>query len=301
VRRWALRLALAYAAASLAAGIVLGEFAVHRGRLLPGGGDARAHAEAVARSHGAALEPVRVDGADGVALHGWLFTGAPSPRPTVLVTHGSGGSRDHATAYAAFLLEAGFDVLAPDARGHGESGGVGTFGLREADDLQRWAALARARTPDRCVFALGTSLGAAQVLMAEAGRPTFCGIVSDSAYATFVDAGLDRIARPLRLGAAGRWIGRPAAAIGLAYVHLRYDIDLAEARPADAIARIRAPLLLIHGDADLNTPLYHARALARAQPEATLWVVPGAWHTGAWRAQPREFPRRIVAFFRQRG
>jgi hypothetical protein len=60
-------------------------------------------------------------------------------------------------------------------------------------------------------------------------------------------------------------------------------------------------VLLIHGSADLSTPLYHAEALAHAQPDATLWVVEGAWHTGAWRAAPREFPARIVVFFRQPG
>jgi pimeloyl-ACP methyl ester carboxylesterase len=300
MRRWPLRALLVYLALSALAGIGLGEFALRRGHLA-GVPDARPRADAIAREHGATLEAVRIDAADGVALHGWLFARTPGPRPTVIVTHGSGGSRGHAIAYAAFLLDAGYDVLAPDARGHGESGGIGTFGLREADDLQRWAAMIRARAPDRCVFALGTSLGAAQVLMAEAGQPTFCGIVSDSSFATFLDAGLDRIARPLQLGAVGRWIGRPAAVSGLLYVQLRYDVDLAAARPDQAIARIRVPLLLIHGDADVNTPLYHAHALARAQPAATLWVVKGARHTGAWRAEPREFPRRIVAFYRRRG
>ena len=61
------------------------------------------------------------------------------------------------------------------------------------------------------------------------------------------------------------------------------------------------PVLLIHGAADVQTPPYHAEALARAQPAATLWLVPGAGHTAAWRAEPRTFPRRIVAFFRERG
>jgi pimeloyl-ACP methyl ester carboxylesterase len=64
------------------------------------------------------------------------------------------------------------------------------------------------------------------------------------------------------------------------------------------IGRIRAPLLLIHGDDDRDTPVYHARALAAAQPAATLWIVPGAAHSTSWRAEPTEFPRRIVAFFR---
>ena len=128
---------------------------------------------------------------DGVPLAGWLFTRGPAARGTVLVAHGSGGSRDHATPYAAFLLDAGFDVLAPDARGHGESGGVATYGSARRT-TQRWVAWIRQRRPGRCVYALGSSMGGAQALLAEASVPTFCGIVSDAAFATLLDAGLDR-------------------------------------------------------------------------------------------------------------
>ncbi len=303
MRRWYRRAALvtlAYLMASIAAGVLLGEFAMHRGRLSGSDPVARRRADTVAAAHAARIEPVRIDAADGVPLAGWLFTRGATTHGTVVVTHGSGGSRVHATPYAAFLLDAGFDVLAPDARGHGESGGVGTYGIREADDLQRWAAWIRRRTPGRCVYALGSSLGGAHALMAEAAAPAFCAIVSDSAYATFLEAGLDRVARPLGLGDAGRWVGRPAAYAGMGYVRLRYGVDLLDARPTAAIMRVHVPILLIHGDADRNTPPYHAAALARAAPSATLWLVPGATHTAAWRAAPTEFPRRIVAFFRDR-
>jgi uncharacterized protein len=301
MRRWLLRAALLYLIASLGAGVVLGEFALQRGRLAGDGPGPRLRAEAVARAHEARLDAVRIDALDGVALSGWLFTRGDASRGTVLVTHGSGGSRDHATPYAAFLLDAGFDVLAPDARGHGESGGFATYGVREADDVLRWAAWIRARRPTACVYGLGTSMGGAHVLMAEASRPTFCAIVSDSAFATFLDAGLDRIGRQLGLGGAGAWLGRPAAYAGIAYVRVRYGVNLLDADPAAAVARVHVPLLLIHGDADLNTPPYHATVLVRAQPAATLWLVSGATHTMAWRAEPQAFPRRIVAFFRDHG
>lgn len=301
MRRWFLRAAVLYLIASVGAGVLLGEFAMQRGRLHGGARDGRARAETMAREHGARLDAVRIDAADGVALTGWLFTRGSAGRGTVLVAHGSGGSRDHATPYAAFLLDAGFDVLAPDARGHGESGGIGTFGVREADDVHRWAAFIRQRRPGACVHALGTSMGGAHVLMAEADRPTFCAIVTDAAFATFLDAGLDRVARGLGLGTAGRWLGRPAAYAGIGHVRFRYGVDLRDANPVAAIGAIRTPLLLIHGDADRHTPPYHAAALSRAAPRATLWLVPGAAHTAAWRAAPAEFPRRIVAFFRQHG
>jgi uncharacterized protein len=299
MRRWLLRLGIVYLLVSLAAGVVLGEFALQRGRLLGDRDGARARADVVATARGARLDAIRIEARDGVPLEGWLFTQGTA-RGTVLVAHGVGGSRDHATPYAAFLLDAGFDVLAPDARGHGASGGIATYGVREADDIQRWVARIRERAPAACVYALGSSLGGAHVLMAEASRPTFCAIVSDSAFATFLDAGLDRVARRIGLGDAGRWVGRPAAYAGLGYVRVRYGVNLLDAAPAAAIGRIRAPLLLIHGDADWNTPSYHAELLARAQPAATLWIVPGAAHTAAWRAAPQAYPRRIVAFLRDR-
>jgi pimeloyl-ACP methyl ester carboxylesterase len=301
MHRWTVGAALAYLIASLGAGVVLGEFAMQRGRVSGGDGDARHRAETTAREHGARLEPVRLAAADGIALAGWLFTRGAEARGTVLVAHGSGGSRDHATAYAAFLLDAGFDVLAPDARGHGESGGLATYGVREADDVRRWAGWIRQRRPGACVYALGSSMGGAHALLAEAAAPTFCAIVSEGAFATFFDAGLDRIAPRLRLGDMGRWIGRPAAYATLGYIRLRHGVNLLDAAPGAAAHRVGVPLLLIHGDADRNTPPYHAVALARAAPRATLWLVPGASHTAAWRAAPQEFPRRIVAFFRNRG
>jgi fermentation-respiration switch protein FrsA (DUF1100 family) len=301
MKRLLRRVLVIYLVASAIAGIALGEFALQRGRW-PGRADAEARARAVAAAHGARLEPARLLAADGVPLAGWMFTHDDgTPRPTVLVAHGSAGSRDHATAYAEFLLQAGFDVLAPDARGHGESGGVTTYGVREADDLRRWAAWTRAQRPGTCLYGLGTSLGAAEILMAEGAHPTFCAIVSDASYATFLDAGLDRIARVLSLGEAGRWIGRPAAYAGLASVRLLHGVNLLDASPVDAIAHAQASILLIHGDADRNSPVYHTRALAAAQPRAEVWIVPGAAHDGCWRAEPQAYPQRIVAFFRAHG
>jgi fermentation-respiration switch protein FrsA (DUF1100 family) len=296
MRRWLVRALLGYLLASVLAGVVLGEFALRRGRR-PHADGAQERAAALAAAHGATLQPVRIAAADGVALEAWLFTTGRPSRGTVIVAHGAGGWRDHGTAYASFLLDAGFDVLTPDARGHGDSGGIATYGIKEADDVRRWATWARGRPPGGCVYAVGSSMGAAHVLLAEAGAPTFCAIVTDAAFATFFDAGLDRVARYLGLGEAGRWVGRPAAWLGLAYVRLQYGVDLLDADPAAAIGRIRTPILLIHGTADLNTPSYHAAALARAQPAATLWLVRGAGHTASWRAEPEQFPRRIVAFF----
>ena len=88
MRRLLRRALLIYLVASLAAGIVLGEFALQRGRW-PGRGGADARAQAVAAAYHARLVPAHLVAADGIALEGWLFTRDDGPaRPTVLVAHG---------------------------------------------------------------------------------------------------------------------------------------------------------------------------------------------------------------------
>jgi pimeloyl-ACP methyl ester carboxylesterase len=123
VRRFVVRALLVYLLLSAVAGVLLAEFALHPGRIRwrP---DATARATAMAREHQARLERARITAADGVPLEGWRFVRERPSRGTVLVAHGLSGNRNHALRYAEFLLDAGYDVLAPDARGHGESGGM---------------------------------------------------------------------------------------------------------------------------------------------------------------------------------
>jgi pimeloyl-ACP methyl ester carboxylesterase len=56
-----------------------------------------------------------------------------------------------------------------------------------------------------------------------------------------------------------------------------------------ALGRLRAPTLVIHGDADPLIPIDAGRATARAIPEATLWIIPGLGHE-----LPRELERPLV-------
>jgi pimeloyl-ACP methyl ester carboxylesterase len=54
--------------------------------------------------------------------------------------------------------------------------------------------------------------------------------------------------------------------------------DTVPAAPAEVVADISVPLLLVHGEADRYFPLRHVEALAAAAPAATLWVEPGMGH-----------------------
>ena len=60
----------------------------------------------------------------GVHLEGWRFPAeGPVRRGTVVYLHGAGDSRRSSLGIADHFVPAGFDVLAYDSRGHGDSGG----------------------------------------------------------------------------------------------------------------------------------------------------------------------------------
>jgi pimeloyl-ACP methyl ester carboxylesterase len=55
----------------------------------------------------------------------------------------------------------------------------------------------------------------------------------------------------------------------------------------------------LHGLDDRQTPPAHSITLAASNRTAvTLWLVTGAGHTGTYEAEPREFERRVLSFFR---
>jgi alpha-beta hydrolase superfamily lysophospholipase len=159
-----------YAGVSLVAGVVLAETALRPARHVVTAADVT-EAQAIATRWKSHVEDATIESADGVTLRGWFFPSPASPSATVLVTHGVSGHRGHALALASLLLGHGYAVLAPDARGHGASEGVASFGVRERDDLHRWVDWIAAHhggshDPQRCVVGVGASMGAAQLIQA---------------------------------------------------------------------------------------------------------------------------------------
>lgn len=81
--------------------------------------------------------------------------------------------------------------------------------------------------------------------------------------------------------ALGRDAGAAAGSLGAA------DDDLAFVRPWGVdLGDVRAPVLVVHGDADRVVPFSHALALVAALPHAELRRLPGAGHIGVLEALP---------------
>ncbi|SRR6266496_4599837 len=299
--RIALKGAIIYLAFSLVAGFVMGEMTLHPGRRRI----EKAPVAEMYAPYGARLEPVAIHAIDGVELRAWYSVPEHENGRAVILLHGISDNRIGVAGYGGTFLQHGYRVLLPDSRAHGESGGtLATYGLQESDDIHRWVSWLYDHGAT-CVDGLGQSMGAALLLESLSAEPRFCAVVADSGFATFRSVAYDREGYFVGAGRVGleRWFGRTVgllpAEVGIRYAKWRYGIDLLKANPVDGLRASSTPVLLIHGDADMNILPDQSRVLARANRQAELWLVPGAEHCGAAGKMPQEFWPRVLGFFQK--
>lgn len=223
----------------------------------------------------------------------------------VAMVHGDNTNRSDSKTgmldIARALSQRGFGIFMFDMRGRGDSpAAISSSGYYERLDLQGASDYLVSNGADRSrIGVLGFSLGGAVALLAGSNPNNFGAVVSDSAFADLslvLKGAMTGVKRPLALWFPGmKFMARAL-----------YGIDIADVSPARAIARSDTPVLVIHGEEDGVIPVEHARLLGRAigasfdeieAGEETVWIVPGAGHTGAFRTQPKTYIDKVARFF----
>jgi uncharacterized protein len=71
-----------------------------------------------------------------------------------------------------------------------------------------------------------------------------------------------------------------------------------DADPMHAVARLRAPVLFIHGLADSQIPYVNSQELKAAalNPADQLWLVPGADHVKSFATDPQGYWNHVLPF-----
>jgi pimeloyl-ACP methyl ester carboxylesterase len=256
------------------------------------------------RTLDADLSDVSITTPDHATLRAWLIHPHRSNGDAVLLLHGLGDNRLGMLGYAQLLLAHGFTVLLPDARAHGQSDGpLATYGLLERDDIHQWSdfletQIQSAPAHPHCIFALGESMGAAQLLQSLDTHPNFCAVAAESPLANFREIAYDRMGQPFHLGPwVGRSVLRPVVEIAFLRARLKYHLDMQNISPENSAAATAIPILLIHGEVDSNIPLRHSLRIHAHAPNTQLWQVPIADHCGALSTAPQEFERRLLSWF----
>jgi len=291
-------LAVLYLLGTLLGGIGLGDIALHPASSPIRQSEER-NAEADAERSSVEFRDVELMTQDGTLLRAWFMRPQEANGNVVILLHGVSDNRLGMYGYGRWFMQNHYSVLLPDARHHGNSGGLATYGIREANDIHEWVNWIETNDHPRCVYGLGESMGAAELLQSLTEEPRFCAVVAESPFATFREVAYARFGRPFHVGPwLGRTFFRPSIDVGFLYVRLRYGLNMEDASPERAVMNSKVPILLIHGLNDRNIPPYHSDLIEAANPgSVALWKVPGAVHTGAAKAAPEEFSRRVLGWF----
>lgn len=235
---------------------------------------------------------------DGVVSRGWYFEPDAPNGGAVLVLHGVGGTREDVVAVGTVFLRAGYAVLEPDLRGHGQSGGLATYGISDEQDVHAWADWLLRQPHVERIYGFGASLGASVLLEGLNRENRFRAVIAESPYSSFPAIANERMRRVMPEGL--KWITGGFVESGVLWAKMRYSADVGSASAIDAVRRTRVPILLIHGLADNKTSPENSQELAAANPAiAQLWLVPGAHHADSWATAGKQFETRVTDWFRQ--
>lgn len=223
---------------------------------------------------------VAIRSADGATIRGWWrrppaarHGGARWSGAAALVVHGWGGSATDMLPVSEPLLGAGLSVLVLDTRCHGRSDDAALTSMPAfAEDIRSALAWLRGQpeVDQARVVLVGHSVGAGACLFVAAGDRGVAAVVSLASMAdpeTFMSRRLRRV--------LPSWL----ASLALRYVEHTIGHRFAEFSPVHTIGRVRAPVLLLHGDRDATVPVTDAfRLHAEAPGHSRLVVLPDADH-----------------------
>jgi uncharacterized protein len=243
---------------------------VHRG-LAP----ARVSESQTPADLGLAFEEVRIPTANRKILFGWFVPAPVEGRvPAVILIHGWGGNAQTMLPLMLPLHQAGFAVLAVDARCHGRSDEDSFSSLpRFAEDVEHamdWLKLRPAIDPDGIAL-VGHSVGAGAVLLVASRRNDVAAAVSLAAFS-------HPAAMMRRFLAAKHIPFMPFGWLVLHYVQHAIGHRFDDIAPLSTVRKVRCPTLLVHGASDTTVPVAEAHAIhaARAGEHVRLKVVAGS-------------------------
>jgi hypothetical protein len=198
-------------------------------------------------------EEVVLTASDGEKLIAW-YVAPRSDKPLVLYFQGNGGALNLRVHRFAWIFAEGYGLLALSYRGYG-----GSSGLPSEEGLIRDALAAYdfavARTPAKRIVLFGESLGTA-VAVALAAKRDIGGLILDAPFTSAADVGA--AAYPF---APVRWLMRDTF------------------RSDKRIAKVSAPVLVLHGERDGVVPIrFGERLFALAREPKRMVRFPGGNH-----------------------
>jgi len=296
-----------------ASSLLIGENPSRRGIMNRGPGD-----------YGLVGETVSFHAIDGVSIRAWWLPATAPARGTVIVAPSGEYTRQVMLPRSVFLVHGGYNVLAFDLRGHGESGGrFISPGLVERRDVLGAIRYVRTRGERGPIALFGVCTGGVASLFAAAESPDVRAVISDSAFSSgygvfrklrdyFVrdsagsrgQTGIANTRNPwLRAMFSITYAPGVVSSVALVY-YLRTGVWLGSdlVSVLSPASRISCPVLLISGEADWIAPPADARRLFAVIPARSkaFLSIPHASHDGAYSSAPQQYRSAVLGFLDSR-
>ncbi len=193
------------------------------------------------------MRQVTLNTEDGLALTAW-YRSALEGRQTLVYLHGNGGHIGHRAGKVKPYLNDGYGLLLVGYRGYGANPGTPTEKNLIKDGAAGLRFLEKTGVPTNHIVLYGESLGTG-VATALAQRKTISALILEAPFTSIADV------------SQHRYFYLPAGYL----VKDRFD-------STKRIKRLKAPLLIIHGERDRVVPWKFGRALFNLAPEPKSFI-----------------------------
>ncbi|MBW4564707.1 MAG: alpha/beta hydrolase [Mojavia pulchra JT2-VF2] len=204
--------------------------------------------------------PVTVRSRKTERIHGWWIKAKQPNAKVLLYLHGNGLNIGANIAHASRFYQLGFSVLLIDYRGYGRSEGTFPNEMKVYQDAATaWNYLVQQlKIPPNHIYIYGHSLGGAVAIDLAVKHSDAAGLIVENSFTSIQEV--------------------------VAYRNLfwMFPVNLILTQRFESIKKIsklKMPVLLIHGTADLTVPFFMSQKLYAAAPEPKkLILVPEAGH-----------------------
>jgi len=239
-------------------------------------------------------EETTIQSFDQLKLHAYSLKNDNDTNKWVLIFHGYSSDGIQMSKYAKHFYDMGYNVLIPEARGHGKSAGdyIG-MGWHDRLDVVSWIDNTVQLQQDAEIVLFGVSMGGATVMMASGEKlpSNVKAIIEDCGYASVWGEFSYQLKAIFHLPAF------PIMYFASAVTKIKAGYTLGEADTVKQVAKSQTPMLFIHGSNDTFVPSSMLNEVYEAAnvPKEKL-LVEGAGHGNAESVAGTKYWETIQSF-----
>ncbi|MGN1043839.1 MAG: alpha/beta hydrolase [Acutalibacteraceae bacterium] len=231
---------------------------------------------------------------DKLKLHSYILKNKIPSQNWVIMCHGYNGNGLRQVKLSKQFYKMGFNILIPDARGHGKSQGkyIG-MGWLERKDILEWIKLILKFHPDAKIVLYGVSMGGATVMMTsgEALPKNVKCIIEDCGYTSVWDEFKYQFNTFFKVSCF------PILHMTSFLTKITNHYSFPEASSINQIKKCKIPILFIHGSKDTFVPTYMVNELYEsASCPKEILVIKGACHAESFFVNPKQYKRTVKNF-----